>query len=256
MNSILNKIIEKIREEEKNNFLNFPESTDMTRRKNKPVNILPLIKENFFFIAEVKKGSPSKGIIRENFDHLLMAKEYERGGASAISVITEKNFFFGAKEYLTEIKEKTKLPILRKDFIIDPYQVYESFKLGADFILLIAACLKESELKHLYELAMILGLNVLVEVHSTEDLEKALNIKPAIIGINNRDLNTFDVSMETSFNLKKMIPDNIHVISESGIKSNDDIKKLKDCGFSGALIGESLLRRENLTLALRSLING
>ena len=225
-------------------------------RKEGPIDIIPLIKRGFFVIDEVKKGSPSKGIIRQPFNPLDIARSYEKGGASAISVLTENHFFYGDQRFLSDIKKQVTLPALRKDFLIYPYQIAESYNLGADFILLIAACLTDTKLEELYQMATSMGMHVLVEVHNQSELKRVLKVRPKIIGINNRDLNTFAVDMNTSFRLKKMIPDHIHVISESGIQSHKDIIKLKTNGFAGALIGESLLKQTDPGNALKRLING
>ena len=256
MASILNKITAKIREDEKENFDSFERSGAALAIRQKPVNILSTFKEEFFVISEVKKASPSKGVIREQFDPVEIALSYQRGGAKAISVITEKNYFLGQKAFLPLVKDKTGLPVLRKDFIIHPFQVYESYNLGADFLLLIAACLTQDELSQLYKLTLSLGMNALVEVHNNEELERALKIKPAIIGINNRDLNTFEVDIKTSLNLKKLISDDIFVVSESGIKNHDDFMMLKNADFSAVLVGESLLRENDTEESLKRLING
>lgn len=256
MDTILKKIVNRIRADEEENFRLFSLKSLKTDRKIPPVDIIPLIKKNFFLIAEIKRGSPSKGIIRENFDLLDIARAYEKGGASAISVITEKNFFFGKKEFLLSVKQITDLPVLRKDFLFHPYQIYESYNLGADFILLIVGCLSNSKLKHLYRIAITLGMKVLVEVHDEDELKRALDIKPKIIGINNRDLKTFKVDLQTSFRLKKLIPEDILVISESGIKTHKDIIRLKNSNFSGVLIGESLLIEENVKSALDRILHG
>lgn len=256
MEPILKKIIEKIRRDEKQNFLDFYSRRMDRERQTPPIDIIPLIEKNFFIIAEAKKGSPSKGIIRENFDPEQLAMAYEKGGASAISVITEKNFFFGEKSHLKKVKENVHLPVLRKDFLIHPYQVYESYALGADFILLIMACLKQDEFRELNEIALSLGMNVLAEIHDEEELDRVLRIKPKIIGINNRNLKTFQVDLRTSFRLKEFIPEDIFVISESGIQSHEDIVLLKKSGFSGVLIGESLLRQDDVTVALKRMIDG
>jgi indole-3-glycerol phosphate synthase len=256
MNTILEKIIASIRINEKENFEKFEHSKMVLKKRIEPIQIIPLLKKEFFLITEIKKGSPSKGIIRKNFDPVEIAKAYTKGGASAISVITEKNHFFGEKEYLTQVRNVTALPILRKDFIIHPYQVYESYSLGADFILIIAACLSDAELFDLYKLALSLGMSAFIEVHDEDELQRALKLNPAIIGINNRDLNTFEVNINNSYRLKKLIPEEISVISESGIKTHDDINKLKESGFAGALIGESILKQDNLSEAVRKLLYG
>ena len=247
MVSILKKITATIPEEK---------GIQKSARKAEPIDIIPLIKKEFFVIAEVKKGSPSKGIIRQPFNPIDIARTYEKGGASAISVLTEKHFFYGNQKTLSDIKKETHIPVLRKDFLIYPYQITESYNLGADFILLIAACLNDTKLETLYQMAESLGMHVLVEIHDRDELKRVLKINPKIIGINNRDLNTFSVDIRTSFHLKKMIPEHIHVISESGIQSQEDIIQLKKNGFAGALIGESLLKQENPGNALRRLIKG
>lgn len=221
-----------------------------------PQDILPILKDSFFMIAEVKKGSPSKGIIRENFNPIEIAKAYESAGASAISVLTEEHFFFGKKDFLPQIKEEVTIPLLRKDFLIYPYQIHEAYNLGADFLLLIVACLTDSMLSELYKLTRNLGMQALVEVHNHEELERALKINPDVIGINNRNLKTFEVDMLTSFQLKEEIPDDIFVISESGIQSNADILDLREGGFAGALVGETLMRQKDVTVALKELLHG
>jgi indole-3-glycerol phosphate synthase len=256
MNSILNKITEKIIEDERNSFDGFRSEDFELIKRDKPIEIIHLISEKFFLVAEIKKASPSKGIIRNEFDPVKISSQYEAGGARAISVLTERNFFQGEKKYLSDVKKNVKLPVLRKDFIVHPYQVYESYNLGADFILLIAACLNDRDLDHLYNLAINLDMGVLIEIHDEIELQRVLKVKPSLIGINNRNLNTFQVNLKTSFKLKKMIPDDIHVISESGINTHEDIVELKEEGFSGALVGESLLRQKDLSKAVRNILYG
>lgn len=256
MDSILKTITDRIIQDESANFEAFSPGRFILEKREKPFDALSLLGKGFFVIAEVKKGSPSRGIIREELDPVELALGYERGGASAVSVITEKNFFFGEKHFLTDVKNHINLPVLRKDFLVHPFQVYESFNLGADFILLITACLTDAALKEFYDTSLSLGMQALVEVHNEEELERALKINPAIIGINNRDLKTFQVDAAVSFRLKPLIPKDIHVISESGIKSHQDIAELKHRGFSGVLIGESLLRQKDVTRALRELVHG
>lgn len=257
MNSILKKITERIIEDNAEVFNSFSVSTFKLVERSQPIDIFPLIKESFFVITEVKKASPSKGVIRKNFNPVEIAMAYEKAGASAISVITEKNFFKGSPENLELIRKAgVKLPLLRKDFIIHPFQVYQSYNLGADFILLIAACLDDSILANLYALSLSLGMQVLIEIHNEQELKRILPLKPKLIGINNRDLNTFSIDISTSFSLKERIPSDIFVISESGIQSNEDVLTLKEKKFSGILVGESLLRKDDLQKALRELLNG
>ena len=248
---ILQKIINQLRQDEEKNFNDFDKKHFVLKSRPPP---LPLGSgQPFFLIAEIKKASPSRGVIREHFDPVAIAQSYIQGKASALSIITEKNFFQGDKKYLAQIRELTKLPLLRKDFIIHPYQVYESFNLGADLVLLIAAALGEDDLISLYRDIQSLGLTPLIEVHNREELARALALKPQLIGINNRDLKTFAVDISLSLTLKKFIPDSIPVISESGIFTAEHIRILKNEGFAGALIGESLLRQENLIQALTAL---
>jgi indole-3-glycerol phosphate synthase len=256
MESVLQKITDAVKKREKNNFEIFSFGDNNLKTKRKPIDIISILKKGFFYIFEIKKASPSKGIIRKNFNPLEILESYEKAGASAISVITEPEFFMGSKNYLKEVKEKTGLPVLRKDFLIHPFQIYEAYNLGADFLLLIAACLSDSELKLLYDITLSLGMNALIEVHNEPELVKALKVKPKLIGINNRDLATFKVDMDTSYKLQKMIPSDIFVISESGIKTHDDLQRLKEEGFSGVLIGESLLNEDDIYSAARSMING
>lgn len=204
-------------------------------------------------IAEVKKASPSKGLIREDFHPLDIAKEYEKNNAAAISVLTEEEFFLGKKEYLKEIKKNTSIPVLRKDFIIDPYQIVESKVLNADIILLIAAILKEEEIIEFSTLAHKVGLQTLVEIHEEEEIEKALKAEADIIGINNRNLKTFETSIKNTERIKKLLPKDRLIISESGIYTREDMKYLEEIGVRGVLIGESLMRADSITEKMNEL---
>ena len=197
--------------------------------------------KDFAFICEIKKASPSKGVIVEEFPYTDIAQDYENAGASAISVLTEPNFFKGNDMFLKDVANIVNIPVLRKDFIIDEYQIYQAKLIGADAILLICAILDETTLNKFLNLAKSLKLSCLVETHNEQEIEKALNSGANIIGINNRDLKTFTVDINTSLKLRKLIPDNKILISESGIKTAQDIKMLKDAGFNGALIGESMM---------------
>ncbi|MDF2504594.1 indole-3-glycerol phosphate synthase TrpC [Clostridium sp.] len=192
-------------------------------------------------IAEVKKASPSKGIIKPDFDPKSIAKVYEKISIDAISVLTEKKFFMGSDEYIAKVKEVTVKPVLRKDFIIDEYQIFQAKKIGADAILLIVAVLGK-ELKSFYKLATELGLNCLIEVHNREELEIALEAEAEIIGINNRDLRDFSVDLKTTEKFMKYIPKETVIVSESGIKTSDDILYLKSIGVNTVLIGETFMR--------------
>lgn len=193
-------------------------------------------------IAEVKKASPSKGIICENFEPIKIAENYQRQGAQAVSVLTDEQFFKGAMEYMMQARAAISLPVLRKDFIIDEIQIQEAAAHGADAILLIAAILDTQQLSDYSACAKEYGMDVLVEVHDEEETEKSLQAGSDLIGINNRNLKDFSMDLETTFRLKKMIPTEIPVVSESGLKSGDDFQRLKDNGVSAALIGETLMR--------------
>ena len=192
-------------------------------------------------ISEVKKASPSKGIIKEDFDPVSTAKFYEESNFNAISVLTEKEYFLGNDKYIEMVKEVTTKPVLRKDFIIDPYQIYQSRVIGADAILLIARILK-GRLKEYYDLAKSLGLHVLVEIHEEEEVKEVLETGAKIIGVNNRNLETFTVSLDQTKRLMKLLPDDKIIVSESGIRDKEDIKYLENLGVKSVLVGETLMR--------------
>jgi len=193
-------------------------------------------------IAEIKKASPSAGIISENFDPILKAKEYESFGVSALSILTEEDYFLGNIQYLKDIRANTSLPILRKDFIVDDYQIYESKLIGADCILLIASILNNDELKVFSETAEKLKLDYIIEVHNEEELHRIENFSSAIIGVNNRNLKTFEVDINNSIKLKKIFKEDNIFISESGIKSKKDIQQLQQHNINVFLIGESMMK--------------
>ena len=193
-------------------------------------------------IAEIKRASPSAGIISDNFDPVLKSKEYESFGASALSILTEEDYFLGNIEYLKDVKAITSLPILRKDFIVDEYQIYESKLIGADCILLIASILNDEELKNFSEIAERLKLDYIIEVHDEEELQRVQHFSNAIIGVNNRNLKTFDVDINNSVELKKIFEGENIFIAESGIKSKKDIEYLKQHNINVFLIGESLMK--------------
>ena len=201
-----------------------------------------LLKKDEAIIAEIKKASPSAGIISHNFNPVSKAKEYESIGASALSILTEESYFKGNSKYLEEVKRHTKLPILRKDFMIDEYQLYEAKLMGADCILLIASILNDEQLKSFAMLAESLKLDYLIEVHDIDELRRVECFKNAIIGVNNRNLKTFDVDINNSINLKKQFKGENIFVSESGIKRKSDIKLLKENGIHVFLIGESLMK--------------
>jgi len=204
-------------------------------------------------IAEVKKGSPSKGVIREDFDPLAIAEIYQDNGATCLSVLTDEKFFMGHLLFLPKIREVVNLPLLRKDFICDPYQIYEARAAGADAILLIAAMLDAVQLAEYNALAKELLLDVLLEVHDEMELEVALNIDCELIGINNRNLKTFETDLATTERLLPMIPKGHFVVAESGISTREHVLRLQKAGAKGFLVGESLMREEDIGVKLREL---
>jgi len=233
-----------------NKCKNFPET-------NSFLNILKKNKENkkISLIAEVKKASPSKGIIKEDFNHVEIAQIYQNAGASAISVLTDEKFFQGSIQYLKDIKKISKIPVLRKDFIIDEYQIYQTREMCADIILLIAAALEKNQLIDFYKLSKKLGLDVLLEVHDKEEFDFALEINVDIIGINNRNLKTFEVSLDNTINLiKELKLNNKYIISESGITTFDDVSFLKSYGVDGILVGESLIKSVDIEKSIINLL--
>ncbi len=196
-------------------------------------------------IAEIKKASPSKGIIRPDFDPVAIAQSYQQGGAACLSVLTDVDYFQGSDTYLQQARAATQLPVIRKDFIVDPYQVVESRALGADCILLIVAALAPQQLADLNSYALELGLDVLVEVHNGEELELALDLPNRLIGINNRDLHSFEVNLNTTFGLLDQIPADKIIITESGIHSREDVVAMRQRGVNGFLVGESFMRADS-----------
>ncbi|HTX20056.1 MAG TPA: indole-3-glycerol phosphate synthase TrpC [Bacteroidota bacterium] len=205
-------------------------------------------------IAEIKRASPSKGIIAKHFRPETIAKEYEQGGASALSILTDEKFFLGSAEYLRSVRERTSLPILRKDFIVDEYQIYESRVMGADAILLIVAALKESDLLKFMTLARDLDLECLVECHKKTEIDRAVNCGATMIGVNNRDLDTFEVSLETSVMLKRFIPNAAVSVSESGIRNAHHVDLLREAGYDAILVGEVLMSQENRARGIAELL--
>ena len=211
--------------------------------------------EGISVIAEVKKASPSKGVIQPDFDPVATALQYEKAGARAVSCLTEEHYFQGSSKYLQMIRENISLPILRKDFIIDPYQIYEAKCIGADAVLLIAAMLNTETMKEYLKIAQSLDLAVLAESHCEEELDSVLDTGCEIIGINNRNLKTFEVSLETTVRLAQRVPKGYTVVSESGIKDNSDIQLLRSCGADAVLIGETLMRSGDIGPSMRELIS-
>ncbi len=202
----------------------------------------------------MKKASPSKGVIREDFDPVGIARVYEGAGAACLSVLTESRYFGGALEYLGAIRRAVGLPLLRKDFIIDEYQVYEARAAGADAILLIAACLERRQIEDFLGIARGLGLDVLVESHTYKELDKALLAGASLVGINNRDLATFSVSLQSTLDLLKDIPDDRTVVSESGIRNREDVLMLQKAGVDAVLVGESLMREKDIGKKVKELL--
>lgn len=204
-------------------------------------------------IAEVKKASPSKGVIRADFHPADIAVSYEFGGASCLSVLTDVDFFQGADIYLQQAREACTLPVLRKDFVIDPYQVYEARVLGADCILLIVAALDDRQLAGLSDLAMQLGMDVLVEVHDIDELERALQVPVPLVGINNRNLRTFEVSLQATLDMRHAVPRDRLLVTESGILGPQDVALMRDAGVNAFLVGEAFMRVEEPGEGLRQL---
>ena len=205
------------------------------------------------FICECKKASPSKGLIAPDFPYLEIAKSYEAAGADCISVLTEPKWFLGADQYLKEIASEVKIPCLRKDFTVDPYMIYEAKVLGASAVLLIMSILDEKTAGEYLKLADSLGLSALVETHNDEEVKKALHIGARIIGVNNRNLKDFTVDTENSRKLRKLIPDDVLFVSESGVSTPEDVKKLREIGADAVLVGETLMRAEDKTGRLAEL---
>lgn len=207
-------------------------------------------------IAEMKKASPSAGLLRRDYSCRTIAKEYEQSGASAISVLTEPDFFQGSLDDLRQARDATQLAALRKDFIVDEYQIYESVAAGADALLLIVAALNDATLRHLLDLATRLKISVLVEVHDRDELDRALEAGARIIGVNNRNLKTLAVDLNTSFRLRERIPSECLAVSESGISSPEDLNRLREAGFDAALIGEWFMKSPHPGRALAELLAG
>ena len=216
-----------------------------------------LAKPGVSLIAECKKASPSKGLIARRYDPVALAKTYVNGGASAISVLTDARHFQGSLEHLRDVKEATqsrKIPVIRKDFTFDPYHIYEARSAGADAILLIAAVLPISLMGELLALTHQLGMNALVEVHSAEELERVLTLNPRIVGVNNRNLQTFKVDFENTARLRAMIPPDILAVGESGLRNGDDVRTMKNIGVNAILVGETLVKSKQTLATVREFV--
>ncbi len=248
MSDILTKICE-LKKKELESLKNNQDFVGI-KRKTKVRDFLSKLKNdnnfNYNVIAEIKRASPSKGVICEDFDPIKIAKDYEKAGAACLSVLTEKTFFQGDLTILKSIKNLIRIPILRKDFIIDEWQIYESYYNEADCILLIVAALSDSELSLFYNIAKKLKLDVIVEVHNNEELERALNLNVECIGINNRNLKTLEVDLTTFMKLSKKIPSDILKICESGISDNKQLKEFKRYGADAFLVGETLMKSDDI----------
>ncbi len=210
--------------------------------------------EGIGLIAEVKKASPSAGIIREDFDPLGIARTYAESGASCLSVLTDEPFFQGRLDYLVQIRRSVPVPVLRKDFLLDPYQVLEARSAGADCVLLIAECLDDQSLRELYEETRNFGMSALIEIYEPENLERVLNLHPPMIGINNRNLRTFETKLEHTLELCPRIPEDCLIISESGIRTREDVLRLQEAGVQGILVGETLMRSDSISDKVKELL--
>jgi len=204
-------------------------------------------------IAEIKKASPSQGVIREHFNPVEIAREFSVSGAACLSILTDKDYFQGAEVYLQMARDNSPLPALRKDFMIDPYQILESRALGADCVLLIAAALSDQQMQELNATAQEWGMDVLIEVHDARELERAMSLQPPMLGINNRDLHTFDVSLQTTLTLRTLLPDDLLIVTESGIQNSQDVQMMFDQGIYAFLTGESLMRAASPGQKMREL---
>jgi indole-3-glycerol phosphate synthase len=205
-------------------------------------------------IAEIKKASPSVGVIRENFNAAELAQAYQAGGAACLSILTDEPYFQGKTEYLLAGRAAVDLPVLRKDFIVDPYQVYETRAMGADCMLIIMAALDDAQVRDLYQLATSLALDVLFEVHDLEELERAMACDPYLVGVNSRNLKTLKVDLQTALDIAAAMPADKLRVAESGIHSHDDLVRMKNAGFPAFLVGESLMRQSDVTAATKALL--
>jgi indole-3-glycerol phosphate synthase len=255
---MLDKIVAQKKEEveQRRKAVTIAHLQERIARQKPSLDLALALKSNHIrLIAEVKQTSPSRGMLRSNFDPIELAQTYAECGAAAISVLTEVNYFMGSIEHLAAIKEAVQLPLLRKDFIFDPYQVYESRAYGADALLLIAAILSQRQLRELISLSHSLALRCMVEVHNKSELERAVTSEAEIIGINNRDLNTFAVDITTTRSLRPLIPQERIVVSESGIKSKRDIEKLGKWRVDAVLVGEALVTARDVGAKMKELLS-
>ena len=259
------KTIDKIVEKTKERVSENKKVNSLDRLKYKILNIdvkfnypfkKALSSDDIAIIAEVKKASPSKGLIAENFDYVNIAKEYEAAGASAISVLTEPYFFQGSDDYLKKIAKNVKIPVLRKDFVVDEYMIYEAKLLGASAVLLIAAILSDEQLEQYLTITRVLGMSAIVEAHDENEIKRAIDAGADIVGVNNRNLKDFSVDIENSIRLRRCVDEDIIFISESGIKTKEDIARLKENNVDAVLIGETLMKSPDKKVMIRELKNG
>jgi indole-3-glycerol phosphate synthase len=259
MSIFLSQILEHKADEIAKARIDRPLSMLMEHCENAPparpfIQALRQCKGSLGLIAEVKKASPSAGVIRPDFDYIKIAGEYEAAGADCLSVLTDEKFFQGHLSYLTEIKKAVSLPLLRKDFILDKYQIYEARAAGADAILLIVAALNRNKLDELYAIACELGLDVLVETHTEAEMEAASSLGCSLIGINSRDLKTFKTDLSVIERIAKLSPRSALLVAESGIKNRADVDRLRSSGISAILVGETLMRAPNIAAAVADLV--
>ena len=244
--TVLDKILARKVEEIEERKAIVPREEMMEASLETPFGVRDMVgalqKDTVALIAEVKRASPSKGVLVQDFAPVMIATTYNQNGASAISVLTDEDFFMGHLDYLTAVRESVTVPVLRKDFIIDPYQVYEGRVAGADAILLIVAALSDSQLEELYEVVTGLDMTALVEVHNEDEMERALKLGAKLIGINNRDLKTFHVDLDTTARLASMVGDSAVLVAESGIKNEADVRRMGQLGAHAVLVGESLVK--------------
>lgn len=250
MSDILNKIVLKKRDEIAEQKQKTPESELLSQLKDAPDirNFVVALKNAnpIGLIAEIKKASPSAGLIRDDFNPVEIAKIYESHGAACISVLTDEHFFKGSLEYLKQVREVAQIPLLRKDFILDRFQITQARAAGADAVLLIAECLNDDELHSLYEYAGELGMTSLIEIYEPSNLERVLKLSPPLMGVNNRNLRTFVTSLDHTLELQKSIPEETLLVSESGIQTGEDVQKLVDAGIGAILVGETLMRPDDI----------
>lgn len=257
LNKIVSKTKERLIESKRNKPLKELKDEVSTLDVNLEFPFKKALKDSeIAIIAEVKRASPSKGLIAHDFDYIEIAKEYELSGASAISVLTEPYFFKGSNDFLKEISENVSIPLLRKDFTIDEYMIYESKLLGSSAILLIVSILDDAQLKEYLDLAHDLGLSAIVETHDSDEIKRAMDAGAQIIGVNNRNLDDFTVDIENSIRLRSLVSDDVVFISESGIKTKDDVARLKENNVDAVLIGETLMRSDDKEAMILELKNG